>query len=114
LGQHGTFPGRPKIFLGAKIFFFFSLMMQFLFHLGKNVKAKLFPGGILVDSGWRVSYIQPQGRDFYGLSHSVTLWGFEVALPEIPPALLFLKEGEPFGIWWRISSTFSPFGKGKL
>jgi hypothetical protein len=42
-----------------------------------------------------------------------TFWGFEKALPEIPPVLPFAKGGELSGIPWRIRSIFSPLEKGR-
>jgi hypothetical protein len=105
-------PAGPKnFFRGEKIFLIFCNDAIFI-SFEEKCQGKIISRGILIDSGWRVSYIHPQGRDFYGLSHSVTLWGFEAALPEIPPALPFLKGGELFRNSMKNFPAFSPFGKG--
>jgi hypothetical protein len=48
------------------------------------------------------------------ISFVVPLYRFEKALPEIPPALPFSKEGELLRNRRRIPSTFSPFGQRRM
>jgi len=43
----------------------------------------------------------------------VSLWRFERAFPEIPPALPFLKGRRAFGEFMLEDSIFSPLEKGE-